>query len=126
MRIGKRCHWRMRRLDRSAAMRGTNGEYLLWAAAEGQLPGVRVALHFLNGLSAALIDIQGSHCAPAAVHFHPAASHVASGSRWNPYVMLHASRRRSLEVDIDALVFSHGLDCHAGFVRLVYQYTYLV
>ncbi len=104
----------MLRLDRSAAMRGTNGEYLLWAAAEGQLPGVRVALHFLNGLSAVLIDIQGSsHCTPAAVHFHSAASHVASGSRWDPHVMLHAFRRRSLEVEIDARVFSHGLDCHA-------------
>ncbi len=89
-------------------------ECFLWAAAEGQLPGVRVALYFLNGLSAVLIDIQGSsHCTPAAVHFHPAASHVASGSRWDPHVMLHAFRRRSLEVEIDARVFSHGLDCHA-------------
>src|SRR5947208_16393404 len=89
----------MLRLDRSAAMRGTNGEYFLWAAAEGQLPGARVALDFLNGLSAVLIDIQGSsHCTPAAVHFHPAASHVASGSRWDPHVMLHAVSRRSLEL----------------------------
>jgi hypothetical protein len=32
-------------------------EYLLWAAADGQLPGAHVALHVLDGLSAALIDI---------------------------------------------------------------------
>ena len=104
----------MLRLDGSAAMRGTNEEYLLWAAAAGLPPGAHVALHVLDGLSAALIDIQGSsHWTPAAVHFHPAASHVAAGSRWNPHVMLHAFRRRSLEVEIDAGVFSRGLDCQA-------------
>src|SRR5437588_2616637 len=104
------------RLDRSAAMQRTNGSsrVFLWTAAAGQLPAAHVALHVLDGLSAALIDIRGSsHWIPVAVHFHPAASHVAPGSRWDPHVMLRAFPRRSLEVEIEARVCSRGLDCRA-------------
>ena len=39
-------------------MRGTNGNRLLRAAADGQPPGVRVALHLLDRPSVALIDVQ--------------------------------------------------------------------
>ena len=102
-------------------------EYLLWAAAGGQLPSSHVALHVLDGLSAALIDIRASsHWIPIAVHFHPAASHVASGSRWDPHEMFHAFRRGSLEIEIDTRACSRGLNYRTGFGGPIYQYTDLV